>query len=167
MAFAPSKGKKHLNRDATKLHLTSMMDMMVIMLLFLLKTYTVSGHLIQPAEGVELPSSTVTQEPMKILSFIITPEGLFEDLPMPKRQLIEDVASLQNDNGAELERLNAYLNEIRERDRHLGRTQNHVLTVQGDKSVPYSWLLKVINTCSEAGFEKIDFVVYKKSKYRG
>ena len=167
MAFAPSKGKKHLDRSELKFRITSLMDVMTIMLLFLLKTYSVSGALMKPAEGVDLPSSTVTQEPMKVLSLIITPEGLYEDISIEQRRMIEDLAALDDDNTIDLSNLYAYLTMVQERNRHLGREEKRVLTIQGDKTIPYRWILKVINTCSAAGFEKIDFVVYKESKYRG
>lgn len=167
MAFAPSKGKKHLKREPAKVSMTSMMDILTIMLLFLLKTYSVSGALMKPAEGVSLPTSTVDQEPMKVLSLIVTPRGLFEDVSINERRLLEDVASLQDDNTIDLANLYAYLAQVQERNRYLGRAEKRILTIQGDKSIPYRWILKVINTCSNAGFEKIDFVVYKESKYRG
>ncbi|HDH57751.1 MAG TPA: biopolymer transporter ExbD [Bacteroidetes bacterium] len=167
MAFAPSKGKKHLDRSELKLRITSLMDVMTIMLLFLLKTYSVSGALMKPAEGVELPTSTVMQEPVKVLSLIIAPDGLYEDVSIDQRRLIEDVPALNDDNAIDLGNLYAYLSQVQERNRYLGREEKRVLTIQGDKTIPYRWILKIINTCSAAGFEKIDFVVYKESKYRG
>jgi len=167
MAFAPSKGKKHLRYEEAKLRITSLMDVMTIMLLFLLKTYSVSGALMKPAEGVELPTSTVTQEPQKVLGLVVTPNGVFEDVAAENRPLIEGVANLNNDNIVTLDNLYAYLSNVQARNRELGREEKRVLTIQGDRSTPYRWILKIINTCSAAGFEQVDFVVYKESKYRG
>ncbi len=167
MAFAPSKGKKHMERGEAKLRITSLMDVMTIMLLFLLKTYSVSGALMKPAEGVDLPHSTVTLEPVKVLGLLVTTEGLFEDVPVESRRMIEGVLDLNDDAAVELDNLYAYLSQVQARNRELGREEKTVLTIQGDKTTPYRWILKIINTCSAAGFEKIDFVVYKESKYRG
>jgi len=167
MAFAPSKGKKHRRAGAAMPQLTSMMDMMTIMLLFLLKAYSTSGAFIKPATGVDLPNSTVMKEPVKVLSLIVTKDGLYEDMASQRGKKIEDLASLQNDNLVELPQLAAFLNQAQERNRTLGREEKRTLTIQGDKTIPYRWLLKVINTCSSAGFEKVDFVVLKESKYRG
>lgn len=167
MAFPPSHSKRHRERGEFKFRITSLMDVMTIMLLFLLKTYSVSGALMKPAQGVDLPSSAVTQEPVKVLSLIIAPEGLFEDVSINERRLIESVGVLNDDDVLKLENLSAYLHMVQERNRHLGRAEKRVLTIQGDKSVPYRWILKIIDTCSGAGFEKIDFVVFKESKYRG
>ncbi|MBU0517913.1 biopolymer transporter ExbD [bacterium] len=167
MAFAPSKGKKHLRHDEAKLRITSLMDVMTITLLFLLKTYSVSGALMKPAEGVDLPTSTVTQEPQKVLGLIVTPDGVFEDIAAENRVMIEGVLTLNDDNVITLDNLYAYLSTVQARNRELGREEKRVLTIQGDRGTPYRWILKIINTCSTAGFEEVDFVVYKESKYRG
>lgn len=167
MAFAPSKGKRHLHREEAKLRITSLMDVMTIMLLFLLKTYSVSGALMKPAEGVELPNSTVTQEPVKVLGLIVTTDGVFEDTDPKVRQKIEGLVPLNDDNAVDLPNLYSYLSQVQARNRELGREEKRVLTIQGDRTIPYRWILKIINTCSAAGFDKIDFVVYKESKYRG
>ena len=167
MAFPPSKGKKHLAKAEAKLRITSLMDVMTIMLLFLLKTYSVSGALMKPAEGVDLPSSTVTLEPVKVLGLIITPEGIFEDIAIEERRMIEGVDILNDDSILDLPNLYNYLYKVQKRNRFLGREEKRVITIQGDKSIPYRWILKVIDTCSGVGFEKIDLVVYKESKYRG
>ncbi len=167
MAFAPSKGKKHLQRQEAKLRITSLMDVMTIMLLFLLKTYSVSGALMKPAEGVELPNSTVTNEPVKVLGLVVTTDGVYEDTAPEVRKKIEDVLALNDDSAIDLPNLYTYLNQVQARNRELGREEKRVLTIQGDRNIPYRWILKIINTCSAAGFEKVDFVVYKESKYRG
>jgi len=167
MAFPPSKGKKHRRRPNAMPQLTSMMDMMTIMLLFLLKAFSTSGAFIKPAQGVDLPNSTVMNEPQKVLSLIVTRDGVYEDLASIKGKKVEDLASLQNDDLIDLPQLLAFLHQAQERSRQLGREEKRTLTVQGDKTIPYRWVLKVINTCSNAGFDKIDFVVLKDSKYRG
>ncbi|HEX7344763.1 MAG TPA: biopolymer transporter ExbD, partial [bacterium] len=159
MAFPPSKGKKHGRRLAAMPQMTSMMDMMTIMLLFLLKAFSTSGAFIKPGEGVDLPSSTVMNEPQKVLSLIVTQDGVYEDLDSKRGKRVEDLISLQDDNLVELPMLSDFLNRAQERSRQLGREEKRTLTVQGDKTIPYRWVLKVINTCSNSGFDKIDFVV--------
>jgi biopolymer transport protein ExbD len=167
MAFAPSKGKKHHFERPGIPNLTSMIDIMVVILLFLLKSYSTTGVLVMPAEGLELPSSTVTNEPIKVLSLIAKKDGLYEDVPGVNKRLIEDLPSLQNDNLVELPNLAKFLNQVQDRSHALGRESKRTITIQGDKTIPYRWILKIINTCSNSGFDKVDFVVLKESKYRG
>ena len=167
MAFAPSKGKKHRFDKPGIPNLTSMIDIMVVILLFLLKSYSASGVLVTPAEGIDLPASTVTNEPIKVLSLVAKKDGLYEDIADKADRLIEDAASLQNDELVELPKLGAFLNQVQERSHALGRENKRTITIQGDKTIPYRWVLKIINTCAGAGFDKVDFVVLKDSKYRG
>ncbi|MCX6641320.1 MAG: biopolymer transporter ExbD [bacterium] len=167
MAFAPSKGKKHHFAAPGIPNLTSMIDIMVVILLFLLKSYSTSGVLVQPAQGVELPNSTVTNAPMKVLTIIAKKDGLFEEVSGIPGKIIEDFTSLQNDNLVELPNLAAMLEQVQQRSRALGREDKTTITIQGDKTIPYRWVLKIINTCASSGFDKVDFVVLKESKYRG
>lgn len=46
-------------RPAARLTLTSLVDMMVILVVFLLKSFSVEGQLVTPAAGIELPASAV------------------------------------------------------------------------------------------------------------
>ncbi len=167
MAFAPSKGKKHRFEKPGIPMLTSMIDIMIVILLFLLKSYSASGVLVQPAQGIDLPTSTVTNEPLKVLSLVATKDGLYEDISDKPDRLLEDLASLQNDELVDLPQLGAFLNKVQEHSKALGRETKRTITIQGDKTIPYRWVLKIINTCSNEGFDKIDFVVLKESKYRG
>ena len=64
MAFIPSHKKKHkTDPGEARLQLTSMMDMFTIILVFLLKTYSTHGQLINPSEDLTLPSSMTQQMP--------------------------------------------------------------------------------------------------------
>ncbi len=167
MAFAPSKGKKHHFEKPGIPMLTSMIDIMIVILLFLLKSYSSSGILVQPAEGVNLPSSTVANSPLKIFTIIAARDGLYEEASGKKGRMIENFASLQDDNLIELPKLGTILKQVQERSRALGQKDKTNISIQGDKSVPYRWVLKIINTCSNQGFDNVDFVVLKDTKYRG
>ena len=64
MAFIPSHKKRHQDEPGeARLQLTSMMDMFVIILVFLLKTYSTHGQLINPSQDLTLPSSQVRHPP--------------------------------------------------------------------------------------------------------
>jgi len=51
MAFKPSKSKKHDTKIEGTLNMNSMMDMMTIILLFLLKSYSTTGALAAQSES--------------------------------------------------------------------------------------------------------------------
>ncbi len=163
MAFAPSKGKKYADsrKGAGKMQLSSMMDMMTIILLFLIKSYSATGALVQPSQHLELPSAKRDMEPKKVVAILVsTNYGVLEDIEEEIRSL-SPPDEINSESNAILPGLSAYLAEKRD-----FRISNNLdfkgeVTVQCGMDVPYNWLLKVINTCGQNEFTVIDFVVKK------
>jgi len=170
MAFAPSKGKKHLIKAKESLSLTSMMDMMTIILLFLLKSLSTSGAIMQPSRFVDLPSARRDMESKKMMSILVNPEyGILQgeadisgSAPSPA-DIISGADELNSEDVIVLPGLDAYLSEHRERAKTLATGFTGQVTVQCDSAVTYDWLLKVISTCGQNAYATIDFVVIKKS----
>ena len=70
MSFPPSKltGKKGRKNSQTKVEvpkvqLTSLIDIMTILLVFLLKSYSAEGEIFTPSKGLVLPQSTAKKSP--------------------------------------------------------------------------------------------------------
>ncbi len=140
--------------------MNSMMDMMTIILLFLLKSMSSSGALIQPSPFVDLPSSFRETEIKKAVALLVTVDGVFEDMEGDPR-LIEGREAIDNPDNMLLPDLEVYLTEQRGLAERLGREFTGEVTIQCDKGTRYDWLLKVINTCGQTEFSTIDFVVKK------
>ena len=85
MAFAPTKSKKHRKSEKQELSLNSMMDMMTIILLFLIKSMSTSGALIKPSQYLELPKAIREAEPKKALAFLLTENGVLDDMEGEQR----------------------------------------------------------------------------------
>ena len=60
-----------------KLNITSMVDMFVMLLVFLLKSFDTSPVQINPNEGLRLPASTSTKEPVEALKLVVSKKGIF------------------------------------------------------------------------------------------
>lgn len=164
MAFAPSKGKKNRRKEKGGLSLNSMMDMMTIILLFLLKSMSSSGALIRPSPHLELPSSVQEMEPKKAVAILVTHEGVREDMEGGNPRFISQRNEFENPDNVILPNLETFLIKSKELIESTGRPFKGEITIQCDKSITYSWLLKVINTCGQAEFAIIDFVVLKKKQ---
>jgi len=158
MAFAPSKGKKHRRKENEGLSLNSMMDMMTIILLFLLKTMGSSGALLRPSPYVQLPTAAREAQPQKTIAILVTPQGVFEDMEKNPRTLTPP-EELGDPNTIMLSGLETFLTEQKQFTEKLGKPFKGEITVQCDKEVTYDWLLKVINTCGQAEYGIINFVV--------
>lgn len=162
MAFKPSKIKKH-NTDPgkVKLNLTSMMDMFTIILVFLLKTFSTEGMLIQPSEYLTLPISTVEKSPEVALDIIVSKEWI-----MVHNEPIVRVADVIDFKGFIIkplhDKLYVYAREAKRMEELYGTKFSGKVTIQGDKSIPYKLLVKVMATCGKSDYPNMRLVVYKK-----
>ena len=85
MARRRRKGRGKGNMP-TPLRLTSMMDILTVLLLFLLKSFVVEGEVITPAPGVELPESTSDTTPRA--SVVV---AIFDSTVMLDGQMVADI----------------------------------------------------------------------------
>ncbi|MEE4310788.1 MAG: biopolymer transporter ExbD [candidate division KSB1 bacterium] len=161
MAFIPSRIKKHdTNPGKVKLNLTSMMDMFTIILVFLLKTYSTEGMLIQPSEYLTLPKSNIEQSPEVALDLVISKEWIMVNHePVIKTAEVEQlnsfiIPSLQ-------EKLNVYAREAKRMEELYGTKFSGKVTIQGDRSIAYKLLVKVMATCGKSSYPNMRLVVYR------
>jgi biopolymer transport protein ExbD len=70
--------RRNLHRDFD-LQLTSMMDILVIILVFLLKSYSTSTNSFSTIKGIKLPYSKSQDLPRESLHLIVTPSGITFD----------------------------------------------------------------------------------------
>ena len=161
MAFAPSKGAKHRRKEKEGLILGSMLDMMTVILLFLLKLMG-SGGLLRPSPYVHLPAAVREMQPQKAVSILVNSQGVLEDVEKTPH-LLSSPEEINDPNNIVLPGLETFLNESKDFTEHLGKKFKGVITIQCDQAISYDWVLKVINTCGQASYGTIDFVVIKKT----
>jgi len=134
-----------------QLQLTSLVDMMVILVVFLLKSFSVEGELVAPAAGMELPASS-SRTPV--------PVGLVVEVG-PKRVRVagRDVlptAALAGADTTNLEDLTAVLTIAATTD---DRTQ---ILVQADRRIDYRNLSQVLRACARAGWSDVSLIVLEE-----
>lgn len=164
MAYIPSRIKKHdTNPGKVRVNLTSMMDMFTIILVFLLKTYSTEGMLIQPSEYLTLPTSTVEKSPEVALDLVISKEWV-----MVNHEPVEQVNNIMAQDGLIVnslrEKLEVYAREAKRMEELYGTKFSGKVTIQGDKEIPYKLLVKVMATCGKSDYPNMRLVVYKKEK---
>lgn len=165
MAFKPSKIKKHnVRHTEVKLNLTSMMDMFTIILVFLLKQYATSGQLISPSDYLKLPTSTVEQPPEVGLDVVVSQQMIL--LNGEKIAALEDVI---NNNPAVVEngiitplrdRMRFYSSQAKQMEVSYGVKFSGKVTIEGDKELQYSELVKVMRTCGSSDYPNLRLLVY-------
>jgi biopolymer transport protein ExbD len=153
--------RAHIRNRHTPLRMTSMMDILTVLLLFLLKSFVVEGEVITPVPGVELPRSSSDISPQSAVVIAI-----FEDNIMIDNELIASV-SHENSQGdllitALADRLDVARNKsLRIADRRgedLDAFEGQI-AIQGDREIEFEILQRVMYTCNASGYESISLAV--------
>ncbi len=145
--------------------LTSMMDMMTIILVFMIKNLDAEGQLLTQAENLILPISTSKIQPKTVsLTVVVDANYVIAD----NEQVVPTADVL-----AQEDLLVAKLDEILKDRRAI--EQEHALkmglpadeagniVVQIDKNIPYDAMYKVMATCGFSGYTNIAFAVMQKN----
>jgi biopolymer transport protein ExbD len=153
MAFKPSKSKKHNTQLQGTLNMNSMMDMMTIILLFLLKSYSTSGALATQSESLKLPESMRTTKPKKELNVAVA-----KDVILVNEQPVLTTAEIPPDEILipQLEsKLREYAQIEKDLEIEVGKEFTHEVIIQGDQSITYELLFRVMYTCGQSEFNKM------------
>lgn len=170
------RGRKKIHKDFD-LQLTSMMDILVIILVFLLKSYSASTNSFSSVPGIKLPISKTQVLTPDSLLLIVTPEAItFEN-----QRIVEFVQSADtlagglpnynfktedlDEGGMRVARLYDALNRAREKAEQLREKSpardaegkplewDGVMAIQADKRVKYDTLRKIMYTAGAAQFK--------------
>ena len=177
--------KKKLNKHF-ELQLTSLIDVLVIILVFMLKSYQTSLNSLATVQGLQMPISSSPDEPRDSLQVIVTPEGItFEGNRI--LEFAQDVASAGStegsykfgandldENGRRIVSLFNTLVAAREKSELLKAKSpvrdaqgnplpfDGILAVTADKRIQYDTLRKIMYTAGAAGFKVFRFIAMKK-----
>jgi biopolymer transport protein ExbD len=138
-----------------KPQLTSLIDVMTILLVFLLKSFSVEGNLISVSTDMNLAESTSRKAPVPALNLEITPCDVAVDgNPVVTLRDIEKSDSLMIPN------LYEKLVEVTGSLRMLSN-QGRII-IQCDRSVDFSILKKIMYTCGQAKLSNFSLLVMEK-----
>jgi biopolymer transport protein ExbD len=171
------RGKKAIRSYARKLaepetikdlNITPMMDMMTIILVFLLKTFTSTTHLIsQDSNLIFAPSMTrmtVKQAvPVTITKRVVLVEG--EALVPINNGKIDPALKRDGENGYYITALVDYLQKMNNKERKVAELTKQKfegeLMIVADRNTPYRLLTEVIYSCGQAGYANYRLLVLK------
>jgi biopolymer transport protein ExbD len=160
MAYAPSRSKKHSTFRKEELNLTSMMDAMTIILLFLLKTFSTQGTIVSPSQDLKLPYSLSVEPPEKELTVAVTQQNI----------LVSDqkVVSIGDINPNEV-MIRPLYTELKRRSEEAKQNEilyaipfKHEILIQGDQEIPFQLLFKVLYTCGQSEYNKLRLLTIRE-----
>lgn len=154
--------KKHLEKKAGRsvdvaLNLTPMIDMFVVLVIFLLMTFSSSGEILFIQKDIELPKAEMTEELEQAPVITIGAGNVVIEGNNVGR--MEDIAE---DENFEIADLAEHLNNLKRNFQQLHPNQQFAgnIVIQGDKEVTFRVLKKVMFTCTAIGYTNINFAVY-------
>jgi len=143
----------HTSDDSSavcKPQLTSLIDVMTILLVFLMKSFSVEGNLITPSEDLQLPVSTSHEVPVPVPTLEISASAIISE-----GEKILSTADISEDDSLELQPLSEWLSPRRQENMK-------EIMLQADQHIPFTVIKRVMFTCSKAGFDDFTILVQQE-----
>jgi len=144
--------------------LIPMIDMLTILVVYLL-VHAADYEVLPNSKSIQIPQSMSEMKPRETVTVLITKKSLFVN-----GVELAAVADLRARPDAVIEPLRKVLRT--EADKRLLKDKDdptsHEVTVLADKDLPYSFLKKVLSTCTAAEYGKVSLAVLERERaYRG
>jgi biopolymer transport protein ExbD len=157
--------RKVKKQEEAGLIITSLIDVFVIVLTFLMRTISAEGNLMTSADNLVLPMSARAKSPTEVSLTII---GDQKHITVDDKQLM-DTEAVRKQDSLLIRPILDVLTKKREEERKaelLGiiKEATGKVVVQFDKNTPYDIVTKVMATCGYAGYNNIKFAVTKRNE---
>jgi biopolymer transport protein ExbD len=145
-----NRGSRSDPNGVAKPQLTSLIDVLTILLVFLLKSFSMEGNLVTPAEDLVLPESINRERPVPTLNVEITTHGINVDG--------EQVALLSAVTSIDSMLVDALYERLQQVSGQIGvGDEKQEVTIQCDKRLDFGIVKKVMYTCAKANYA--DFAI--------
>ena len=155
------KGSHGGKSGYAELNLTSMVDMLTILVVFLLQTFSASGELLVVSKNIVLPEATNFKD-LERAPVV----GVAHDSVTLDGTPVADAQQLNQENTVDwkITDLHDKLVTLKTNYKLLHPTENFngTVIVQADKGVDFKIVKKVMYTCAVAGYNNVNFAVQGK-----
>jgi biopolymer transport protein ExbD len=135
--------------------LTSLIDVMTFLLVFLIKSFSVQGDVITPSTNLELPVSRSDNTPRPALSIEITNNSIMSD-----GRFLSLLTSHDKTDQLLIPEVYKWIKSLHIRPSDSGL--KHDVLIQADREIEYAYLKRVMYSCSKAGFSDFTILAIKK-----
>ncbi len=148
-----------------KLNITSLMDIMTIILVFLLKSYSTEDIQIAPSDDLRLPVSSAQKPPELAVNAVVSQAAITVD-GVKVVDVAGGVVGEEYKRGTLISPLFDILKEKADEAKAIAEARASVdftgrLLLQCDRDIPFSLVREVMYTAGQAQFAEFKFVVYK------
>jgi biopolymer transport protein ExbD len=154
--------------EIRELNIVAMMDIMTIILVFLIRSYSASSITMTSSEDLRPPASTTRIVPKDTIAITVTPKAI---LVGDRRRVVLGPGMQVNAadaRGKLILPLDEALKKEVEKLKHIAERNpnapfNREVAIIGDKRVPYELLSAVLYTAGQSQLENFRFVVLQKN----
>jgi biopolymer transport protein ExbD len=170
MSFPVSKSKQKQNRKTRttrqvkgfKPQLTSLVDVMTILLIYLLKSFSSEGEIVSMNKNLILPESSAQKTPE--LNVVLAVNSTFI---LAEDQKVASVDEVLAQDDLLIPGLDAWLAKRRTATNRIAQYSEKTkftgnITIQGDKRIRFRLLKKIMFTCGQNGYNNFSLAVLKK-----
>jgi biopolymer transport protein ExbD len=143
------------NSGAFMPQLTSLIDVMTILLVFLIKSFSADATILTPSKDLELPLSSSKVTPKAAASIEIAKNAVLAD-----GNAVAGFDALATNDSLVIPTLLDYLQGVQARAS--SENSSRELMIQSDKAVEFSIIKRVMYTCSRAGFTDFSILVIER-----
>jgi biopolymer transport protein ExbD len=133
--------------DLIKPQMTSLIDILTLLLVFLIQSFNAEGTLVTPSSDLELPLSTSKNQPTPSTMIEITRDAIVAE----GKQLVQNV-SFSRSPDLLVPTVYAWLS------RQKGGESKKII-IQCDREIEFNIVKRVMYTCSKAGFTDFSVLV--------
>ncbi len=163
--------KKRRDREAEgeikELNITAMMDLMTIILVFLIKSFSASSITVTASEDVRPPMSTSRATPKDTVAITVTPKSIFIG---EKGKVVLDAGAVKAGDlqGKLILPLDAALKKEVEKLKYIAERNpnapfNREVSIIGDKRISYDLLSSVLYTAGQNELENFRFIILQSN----
>jgi biopolymer transport protein ExbD len=168
---------KRKARDAAgevkELNITAMMDMMTILLVFLLKSYTASSNNLQQTDALQIPNSTTQNKPQDSITVIVSQTELTVNDKRAAPVINGDVPAAyhENEDGTNMLLPSVFdmLQKEVDKQKYIARYNPAApftgrVNVIADRRIPYRTVLAVLYTAGQAELAQYKLMAIKPAE---
>lgn len=172
MSFPASKSSLKMVRKTrgrrnvlgVKPQLTSLVDVMTILLIYLLKSFSSEGEIVTVSKNLILPESSAQKRPELRVTLTVNNSSI-----MAEDKVVANVQDVLNSEDLIISGLNSWLQTRREATEKISQYSSKTkfkgeITIQGDKRIRFRLIKKIMYTCGQQGYNNFSLAVRKKGE---
>jgi biopolymer transport protein ExbD len=135
--------------------LTSLIDVMTFLLVFLIKSFSVEGDVITPSNNLHLPLSSTSKPPKPLTSIEITQTNI-----MAEGKVLSPIGTEDRTDPMLVPAVYKWMSRLFSRQTDSAASRE--VLIQADREIEYSILKRVMYSCSKAGFSDFTILAVQK-----